>query len=324
MPFETKFLNISSKQKRSLSLSLILAAGFYLTYVIIAGYENLIAAISTLGLHGCLFLLLCSFSNYLIRFLRWHYFVRHLGHHIPFRLHFQYYLAGFALTTTPAKAGEIIRSLYLKNHGVNISHSLASFFCERFLDVIVVGLLATLAILDFEKYRLFIFIVIICLLILLTTLRSYHLQYFLHHFATKSSRKLIKQPVEYLAILLRNAHTLLQPKPLYWGMISGTFAWAFQGIAFYYILLTFNIEIAFTTAIAIYAISLLAGALSFIPGGIGATEAIMYLLLVQSGVDTTNALVIPLISRISTLWFAVFIGFLAALHLSLKKDTQNY
>ena len=319
MHLESKFINPGPKQRRTLSLSLIIAALFYLSYVILAGYENLIISISKLGISGCLFLLACSFTNYTVRFLRWHFFMIQLGHKLPFILHFQYYLAGFALTTTPAKAGETIRSIYLKAHGVNISHSLACFFCERFMDVVVVGLLATLAIFDFNNFKLFTLIVITCLLVLLGALRSKRLPHALHLFATKISRKFIKQTLEYTAILLRNAHTLLQPKPLYWGLISGVFAWAIQGIAFYYILLTMNIEISFTTAIAIYAISLLAGALSFIPGGIGATEAVMYLLLVQTGVDTTNALIVPLISRISTLWFAVFTGLFASLHLSIKK-----
>ncbi|MDH5571586.1 MAG: flippase-like domain-containing protein [Gammaproteobacteria bacterium] len=307
-----------------MSLSLVLAAVFYLGYVIMAGYENLISAITTLGLSGCILILSSSFSSYYIRFLRWHYFIRRLGHHLPILLHFQYYLAGFALTTTPAKAGETIRSIYLKNHGINISHSLASFFCERFLDVIIVGLLATLTILDFDEYNLFILIIILFLLILLGILRNKYLQHLFHHLATQTSCKTIKHALEYMAILLRNAHILLQLKPLSLGLISGAFAWAIQGIAFYYILFTLNIDITFTTAIAIYAISLLAGAISFIPGGIGATEAVMYLLLVQMGVDTTNALIIPLISRISTLWFAVFLGLFASLNLSLKKNTTNH
>ena len=68
---------------------------------------------------------------------------------------------------------------------------------------------------------------------------------------------------------------------------------------------------------------LLAGALSFIPGGIGATEAVMYLLLTQTGVDSATALIIPLINRISTLWYAVLLGLLSSLYLGLVTDDKK-
>lgn len=43
----------------------------------------------------------------------------------------------FALTTTPDKAGEAIRSLYLqKSFKVPLSHSFAAFFAERFVDLL--------------------------------------------------------------------------------------------------------------------------------------------------------------------------------------------
>ncbi len=62
----------------------------------------------------------------------------------------------------------------------------------------------------------------------------------------------------------------------------------------------------------IYAVSLLAGAVSFIPGGIGSTELVMGLLLSKLGADNTVFMTAPLISRLSTLWFAVIVGLFAA------------
>jgi len=315
-------LKLSSKQKRVLSLTLLFSAILYLGFALAAGKESLFNAAATLGSAGWLLLLACSLASYLLRFLRWQYYLRcldkNLSMHLPALLHLNYYLAGFALTMTPAKAGETIRSLYLKNHGVRFNHSLASFFCERFQDLIIITLLASLALLNFADYRNFVFIIALALLILLSTLRSKKIPLLLRYMASTGRMSRLRKILEHLAGLLDSAHTLLQLRPLSTGMLLGLLAWSLQGLAFYFILATLNSPLPLTMALAIYAISLLAGALSFIPGGIGATEAVMYLLLSQAGLEHSQALVIPIISRVSTLWFAVLLGLLASLILSLR------
>lgn len=60
--------------------------------------------------------------------------------------------------------------------------------------------------------------------------------------------------------------------------------------------------------IGIYNISILAGAISFIPGGIGATEAAISVLLISIGMDASLAVVASLVCHGMTLWVAVFIG----------------
>jgi uncharacterized protein (TIRG00374 family) len=67
-------------------------------------------------------------------------------------------------------------------------------------------------------------------------------------------------------------------------------------------------------ATLIYAVTTIAGALSFLPGGLLVTEASMTLFLVQSsgGVDQPTAVAATILTRLATLWFAVLIG-LAAL-----------
>jgi len=70
-------------------------------------------------------------------------------------------------------------------------------------------------------------------------------------------------------------------------------------------------ELTASTVVAIYCLSILAGAASFIPGGLGATEAAIVLLLSAAGVGQTDAIPASLISRSLTLWLAVGIGVLA-------------
>jgi uncharacterized protein (TIRG00374 family) len=63
--------------------------------------------------------------------------------------------------------------------------------------------------------------------------------------------------------------------------------------------------------IGIYSIAILGGALFFLPGGLGSTEAFMFVLLMQMGLDPVAAGAATVISRVTTLWFAVILGWSA-------------
>jgi uncharacterized protein (TIRG00374 family) len=69
-----------------------------------------------------------------------------------------------------------------------------------------------------------------------------------------------------------------------------------------------GVDVPAALAVGIYAVSVLVGALSFIPGGLGSTEAVMGLMLGLVGADLTTAVSATLVCRLATLWFAVLLG----------------
>ena len=70
-------------------------------------------------------------------------------------------------------------------------------------------------------------------------------------------------------------------------------------------------ELPFLLAAAVYALSMLAGAASFMPGGLGGAEAAMGFMLLTLGLSGPDAVSATLICRIATLWLAVVIGLVA-------------
>jgi len=61
--------------------------------------------------------------------------------------------------------------------------------------------------------------------------------------------------------------------------------------------------------IFIYVVSLVAGNLSMLPGGIGAAEASMAGMFVAvAGLSAGTSAALTLVIRLSTLWFAVLVG----------------
>ena len=61
---------------------------------------------------------------------------------------------------------------------------------------------------------------------------------------------------------------------------------------------------------------MLVGGLSFLPGGLGSSEAVMITLLAVNGLPHSAAITATLICRLATLWFAVALG---ALFLSRQR-----
>ena len=313
---------LTKNQQRTLSLSILIAAGFYLFFIFSAETDKILSAMARLSILDWFLILACSFSNYALRFIRWQTYIKSFGHHIHFNLHFAYYLAGLALTTTPAKAGETLRSLFLLPHHVKFSQSLASFFTERLLDVVIMVLLSSLLFFtlpEFEKkYAFFILTMLIILTLLLPLLGTRYPQQILLFISNKLPGNRLKQLIKHLNALLHSAHSLLGIKRLYQGLLIGLIAWLIQGLAFYFIMLKIGFPLELSLALTIYAVSILAGAASFIPGGIGATETVMGLMLLAVGCEPHIAIAAPILTRLATLWFAVCIGLLANAYLSVN------
>mgnify|MGYP002621121188 CR=1 FL=1 len=309
----------SARHRRGILVSLLLSAAIYLAVVFYIGYDDVAAVFSRTSVLFWVILLACSFSNYVIRFIRWLWYVKVFGYRLPTHLHFLYYLAGFALTTTPGKAGETIRSLLLRPHGVTYPISLACFFTERFLDVVVIALLASLTVFAFPDYRLFVVVMTILVLLSIPLLRSSLFIRALHAMSRQITSPRLNRFIQHALTLIDSARRLLSWPKLFAGLGAGMLAWCIQGIAFYYLLLTLGLDISLAVAMGIYAISLLAGAVSFIPGGVGTTEVVMGLLISLLGAEPAVAVSAPLISRLTTLWFAVGLGLLSATALGISR-----
>lgn len=318
---------LTKKHQRALSISILIAVGLYSFFILNADTQKILSTIKQITLIDWITILSCSFLSYFFRFIRWNNYIRSFKHKIPLKRHFAYYLAGLALTTTPAKAGETVRSLYLLPYKVRISQSLASFFTERLLDVTIMVFLASFLFFTFpeldKRYSYFILTLFITLVILLPLLSTPLPQQLLQLAINKLSKNKLSQMLEHLIVLLRSAHQLLAIKMLPQGLILGLIAWILNGLVFYLILIKTGFPVELSLALTIYAISILAGAASFIPGGIGATEAVMGLMLLAINSEQHIAIAVPILTRLATLWFAVCVGLIANAYLTINQPQYN-
>ena len=105
---------------------------------------------------------------------------------------------------------------------------------------------------------------------------------------------------------------MLRWKPILIALALSAAAWFGECLAFFLVLLGFGLDPTWTLllqATLIYGGASLFGAITLLPGGVGATEGSMTSLVqVLIGLSATVASAATLLVRVCTLWFAIIIG----------------
>jgi glycosyltransferase 2 family protein len=251
-----------------------------------------------------------SLLNYALRIVRWRSYLAHLGHCVPLGFAALTFTAGFAYTLSPGKFGEMARARYYVALGVPLPQVAAAFFTERLLDLAAMIVLATLLFTAAPGYEGAILGAGAVVALALTVLS-------LAGWSTLTTRLAPGRALNLLTSLLSTlaaAQTLLRPRLLASGFLLGLAAWGLEGLGLGLLSSMFPpLQLPATTAVGIYGVAVLIGGLSFLPGGLGSTEAVMTALLGKMGYPLGEALLITLSCRLVTLWLAVLLGWLAVL-----------
>jgi len=302
---------LSGWRFHALLLVVLLSALSYLAFSLWAGWHEVVAAIFRVGFIGTSFALALSLVNYGLRFVRWQKYLSLLGHRVPATESLRIYIAGFGLTILPGKAGEAIRSVFLKRHGVSYPESLAAFFAEHFSNLIVMLLLVAVGLWVYPKAQPMVVVMAVMILAVLLTLQQTRWLQALQSFAQD---KLLAKPWNLFShgieIVMHSGRCFSLPMLLY-GIVLGLVAWGAEGFAFYYIMQSLDSDLSLPVALFIYAFSMLVGALSFLPGGLGGAEATMVALLMLNHIAQPQAIAATILIRLATLWFAVVLGVIA-------------
>ena len=248
----------------------------------LAGFHWLIA-LAALGLASL---------NYLVRFGRWHYYLKVLGLSVPAGHSLLVFLGGFSLTVTPGKLGEAVKALLLReSHGIPAARTAPIVIAERFTDLMGLLLLACVGIFTFKTDPRFLIVGAVLIGFGLIVVSVEPVARF---FLRLSARvPLVRRVTPKLEEAYQTTAELLRPRPLVLGVLLSVVSWFFECAAFWAV----------------------AGALSFLPGGLGVTEAGMLAMLAElaTGCNRSVAAAATFVTRLCTLWFAVLVGIVALL-----------
>lgn len=298
---------------RALILSVATAAVGYLAFSLWGGWQDVLAALRQVSWPVLLLLLLLSLVNYGLRFARWQHYLSLFGHRVPWLRSLRIYLGGFALTTTPGKAGEALRCVLLQPLGVSWPHSLAALLAERLGDLVAILLLAAIGLSAYPQGRgVMLFMTVVLLLLLLFIQQRRWLEQLDQWLRRRFSGRAAALAAGLIETMLHSSRLFSLPLLVY-SAVLGVVAWGAEGVAFYYLVQVLGTDLDLPTALFIYAFSMLVGAVSFLPGGLGGAELAMVTLLTLHGMSPGVAVAATVIIRLATLWFAVLLGAVALL-----------
>ncbi|GAC1362019.1 MAG: lysylphosphatidylglycerol synthase transmembrane domain-containing protein [Polyangiales bacterium] len=297
---------------------MLVAVAVYGVFAIVSGVRELGDRLAGFAWWTFFAALGLAFGNYLLRFLKWQYYLAVLEiRGVPALDSFLTFLSGFVLSITPGKVGEVFKSFVLyETHGVPAQRTAPIVVAERLTDLIGVIVLIAAGSTRFKGGLMWAGAGTALVGSILVLIASRRLSMWMIGMV-----EWLPGPGKRIGPKLREAyaslHVLTRPSRLLLPTLLSIAAWFLECMALWIILRGFGQATSVLGASFFYATSTLAGALIPVPGGLGVTDMVMRTLMRDLGdVDPAGATGAMLLVRFATLWFAVLVGFVA---LSLLK-----
>ncbi len=305
------------KIRKKLLISIALAGLLYLGFTIYAEVDQLIFAFKKFNWLLIPLILLFAFFNYLIRFFKWQYYLSLLEVKINFWNSLSIFFSGFVMSITPGKMGELLKSYLVKEvTGTPISKTAPIILLERITDFFSLIIIAIVGAYFFEfgkEISVGIGIIFLGIIIILSNRQlAIPVIKFLERF------KFLHKYIESVHSAYDSSYKMLRFKPLILMLLLSAAAWFFECLGYQIILSNFGVKLGLFWASFAYAFSTIVGAITMLPGGLGATEGSLTFLVIQEGFSKEIAVASTFIIRVVTLWFAVLIGVISVTLYQLK------
>jgi glycosyltransferase 2 family protein len=292
--------------------ALLLAVLLYAAFVLYAGYRDIEASLARFQPSTFVLALGLSSANYLLRYLKWEYYLARLHVTGVGKLDsLLVFLSGFVLTITPGKVGEVFKSAVLRRtHGVPIARTAPIIVAERLTDVIGVIALILVGSTGFRGGLPWAAAGGVCVLVGLGVILWERPSDVLLRWVGRQPRFSDMAPK--LDESLRALRRIASPAALAWPIVLSVAGWGCEGVALWLLLQGFGAPAPLPLCVFFYATASLAGALIPVPGGLGVVEAMIQEQLVRlAHVPQAPATASMILIRVATLWWAVIVGFVA-------------
>jgi len=288
--------------------SVALAVAVYTVMVLLSDASAVGSAVSRIRpLHVPLFLGL-SLVNYALRFVKWDYFLRRLDIRIPARESLGVFLAGFSMTVSPGKLGELLKcSLLRDRRGIPVSRTSPVVVAERITDLLSMILIAGIGLLLVRHRGAALaaaagVVFVAAAMTLLLWRRAYDL---LMRAACRIRRLAAHR--EGMLSFQRTISTLLDPRSLAVSVPLGILSWGAEALVLCAVAGSMGVALPVGMALLAHSAGTIAGAVSMVPGGLGLTEITLGAVLAGC-MPAPDAAATVILMRFSTLWFAVVLG----------------
>ncbi|MCK5131123.1 MAG: flippase-like domain-containing protein [Candidatus Sabulitectum sp.] len=299
---------------------IVIAIVLYTVLVLHSDIRKVVSAADSINLNWIPLFLLLPLLNYGIRFLKWQYFLHRINEKVPLKESFLVFIAGFSMTVSPGKMGELLKCSLLKSRrGIPIEKTSPIVVAERLTDLISMVLLALTGAL-LVKSRIALpaagagaVFVALAMFVLMNKWAWDLFSKIAHKIPFLEKRKHLFDGFRDASMTLLDAKSLAVSVPI--GMVS----WGIEALVLCVVAASMGYELPAGVALLSHAAGSVAGAISMIPGGLGLTELTIDGILCDY-LPAATATVTTLLMRFATLWFSVLLGLGALAVLNKKTD----
>ena len=300
MKFNKKFLII-----------LIGSIVVYSLFLILSDFSKLSEEILDFEIMYLPLILILVPLGWLALYFRWTILVKNSGYILPHKKNFQIFLSGFPLSITPGKVGELLKCELLKEN-FNIPRKITApiILVERLYNAVGIVIISSLGIWYFDFSGTVILIASCALIGIFIALRSKSL---FSSLINKTSKiKYLSKFSDSFSDSYEVINHSIKPKIFIISSLLSAIYWILESVAVYFVFKSFGIDfLELYNVVLAYTSSIILGVASFVPGGIGVSEGTLISLLSIQGLSLSTAITLTLFIRMFTLWYSVFVGFIA-------------
>ena len=290
---------------------LVAAIGIYAIFLFISDYNVITEKISNFKINYLPLILLLVSASWVPLIIKWHFLLKNCEIDIPLRKSIAVFFAGVSFEITPGQIGALIKSQLLKtSSNIPRTKTVPIIVAEKVYDLIgaILASIIGIIILGMDFYLIIIAILALAVIFFFMFYRPASEIFFKRVTKTKFFSKYVENISEFDKIVQKSTNV----KAATVCILLGVTYWFIISTAAYYILMAFDVNVLdYLTVLAIYTTSILLGAISFVPAGIGVTEGSIAGLFTLNGIDISTALILSVMIRILTLWFSVCVGFIS-------------
>ena len=303
----------SVKPKRRTDL--LVMGGLFILFLIgiismaaATGWEEIWAQLSKLTVFQVFVLLSLSMINYIFRGIRWHLFSTRLGINLLPRQNILHFVAGFAMTITPGRLGELIRLRWIhRMTGWPLTKITPLPLVDRAFDMAAMGIVLAGGLVFANAgisgaAPVAALAITTALIVTRPTLLAWIITR-LYKIVGRWHRTFANLRQAARSIKIFGKASTAVP-----ALILSLIGWLAEGVSLFLLLKWMGADIALSMAIVIFVFSTLAGGLTGAPGGIGGAEAAMIFLLTMNDVPMAVSIPATAVIRVTSLWFAILIG----------------
>ncbi len=306
-----------STYKKPIARGLLAGFAVIVLLLMFSDIKGVLAVFSSLNWVYLPAILALAPLNYILRYIKWSYYLKLAGLSPEPRLNRLIFASGLSMTVTPAKVGELLKCYLLKEHmGAPVSTTSSIVMSERITDGLAMVILAAIGSLAFPYGR---FVLLFAAAAVAVVIACFRTDALFQYLLGRSGRiGLIKKSASFLLEFQQNTKKLFSLPALAAAAAIGVVSWGFEGLVIYLAVQAFGGQISILASIFVVSFSAVAGALSLLPGGLLVAEGSIMALLFLIGLPKEMAAATTIVTRFSTLWLGVAVG-LAALYLTQKE-----